>query len=183
MKKLLLLIAIVTASMQLFAQHSVGTFTLQPKAGVNISSMQKGGGAKIGFVGGLEGEYQLTDMVSMSAGVIYSQQGEKESFYYNTSWDETYKYDYINVPIMANVYVLKGFAVKLGVQPGFLVHDNLNGTVEAKSFDFSIPVGLSYEYKNIVLDARYIHGLTKVANHLDEKNSLFQFTLGYKFEL
>jgi hypothetical protein len=80
MKKLLLLIAIVTASMQLFAQHSVGTFTLQPKAGVNISSMQKGGGAKIGFVGGLEGEYQLTDMVSMSAGVIYSQQGEKNPF-------------------------------------------------------------------------------------------------------
>jgi hypothetical protein len=41
MKKFVLLIAVVTASMQLFAQHSVGTFTLQPKAGVNIASMQK----------------------------------------------------------------------------------------------------------------------------------------------
>jgi hypothetical protein len=181
MKRILLLIATFTALMQLFAQHSVGTFTLQPKAGVNIASMQKGDGTRIGFVGGLEGEYQLTDMVSLSVGALYSQQGNKVNIYsYNK--DITYKYDYINVPILANVYILKGFAVKLGVQPGFLVHDNLPAEANTKSFDFSIPIGLSYEYKNFVLDGRYNWGTTKV-NILNEKNSVFQFTLGYKFEL
>ena len=97
---------------------------------------------------------------------------------------------------MANVYVVPGLAVKLGVQPGFNVNSKgkvvANTSVgsasketelNAKSVDFSIPVGLSYEYKNVVLDARYNWGLTKVWDNLDSKNSVFQFTLGYKFEL
>jgi len=35
----------------------------------------------------------------------------------------------------------------------------------------------------IVIDARYNWGLTKVADYIDFKNSVFQFTLGYKFTL
>ena len=53
----------------------------------------------------------------------------------------------------------------------------------AESFDFSIPVGLSYEFNNVVLDARYNFGVTSVADGGDAKNSVFQFTLGYKFAL
>ena len=51
-------------------------------------------------------------------------------------------------------------------------------------FDLSIPVGISYEYNNIVLDARYNWGLIKVENYGDPYyNRVFQLTLGYKFEL
>lgn len=107
----------------------------------------------------------------------------------------TEKLDYINVPIMANVYVVKGLAVKLGVQPGFKVNDKLDlrmpvlggalVDLKAKSVDFSIPVGISYEYNNFQVDARYNWGLTKVfdVDKLDQKNSVFQITLGYKFDL
>lgn len=98
---------------------------------------------------------------------------------------------------MANVYVVKGLAVKLGVQPGFKVNDKLDlrmpvlgGALvdlkaKAKSVDFSIPVGISYEYNNFQVDARYNWGLTKVfdVDKLDQKNSVFQITLGYKFDL
>lgn len=100
----------------------------------------------------------------------------------------------MNVPVLANVYVAKGLAVKLGVQPGFNV--NSKGSVEksgvkvsqdydAKSVDFSIPVGLSYELPTVplVIDARYNWGLTKVDKWSDSKNSVFQITLGYKFDL
>lgn len=55
-----------------------------------------------------------------------------------------------------------------------------------KSVDFGIPVGLSYEYKNVVLDARYYFGLTKIdktANPDDCRNRYFSFTLGYRFHL
>ncbi len=55
--------------------------------------------------------------------------------------------------------------------------------VKAKSVDFSIPVGLSYEYNNFQLDARYKWGLTKVFENSKTKNSVFQITLGYKFDL
>ncbi len=54
---------------------------------------------------------------------------------------------------------------------------------KAKKFDLSIPVGLSYEISNVVLDARYNWGLTKIVSNSDSKNSVFQITLGYKFEL
>jgi predicted porin len=187
------------ASTATFAQHEVGSFTLQPKVGVNIASLTKSDGAdpRIGLAAGVEGEYQATDIFSLSAGVIYSQQGNK---YDKTVLGQNVKYtnklDYINIPIMANVYVVKGLAVKLGVQPAFNVNSkfstvaNVAGTetkksvdTDVKSFDFSIPVGLSYEYNNVVLDARYNWGLTKIADNSDSKNSVFQITLGYKFDL
>ena len=55
-----------------------------------------------------------------------------------------------------------------------------------KSVDFGIPVGLSYEYKNISLDARYYFGLTKIdktENPDTAKNRYFSITLGYRFHL
>ena len=104
----------------------------------------------------------------------------------------TTKLDYINVPILANVYVAPGFAVKLGLQPGFNVNSKAkaksNGVAveadfDAKTVDLSIPIGLSYEFSNFVIDGRYNWGLTKVAKDSDCKNSVFQITLGYKLPL
>ena len=67
--------------------------------------------------------------------------------------------------------------------PAFKINDNLPDGADIKSFDFSIPVGVSYEYSNFQLDARYNWGMTKVADWADSKNSVFQITLGYKFAL
>ena len=105
----------------------------------------------------------------------------------------TSKLDYINIPLLANVYVVKNLAVKVGLQPAFNVNSKqkaskgdasaqaaLDGT---KTFDCSIPVGLSYEYKNFVIDGRYNFGLTKVSKYADSKNSVFQLTLGYKLDI
>lgn len=191
MKKLLVMAAVMLASVGAYAQHAVGSFTLQPKVGMNIANLTDAddADARIGFVGGLETEYQATDIFSLSAGVLYSMQGCK---YDNDKVKTTSKLDYINIPIMANVYVAKGLAVKLGVQPAFNVNSEVkvsggkystSADVDAKSFDFSIPVGISYEYSNVVLDARYNWGLTKVTDGSDSKNSVFQITLGYKFDL
>ena len=55
-----------------------------------------------------------------------------------------------------------------------------------KSVDYGIPLGLSYEYKNIVLDARYFFGLTKIDktdNPDSARNQYLSITLGYKFNL
>lgn len=207
MKKILFAAVLMLSSVAAFAQHSVGSFTLQPKVGMNIANMtdMNSSDPRIGFVGGVEGEYQVSDIFSLSAGVLYSMQGCKFSKSASIAGvkadgDLTFKTDYINIPIMANVYVVKGLAVKLGVQPGFKVNAKADMNVSAaglganktvdladnvKSFDFSIPVGLSYEYANVVLDARYNWGLTKMDDAGDNspKNSVFQITLGYKFDL
>jgi hypothetical protein len=103
---------------------------------------------------------------------------------------------------MAQYYVIPGLAIKAGVQPGFLVraknkYDYENGGIAihtdadikdaCNKVDLSIPVGISYEYKSFVLDARYNIGLTKVykSDYSDKscRNSVFAITLGYKFAL
>ncbi len=192
MKKILLMAVVMLASVASYAQQAVGTFTLQPKIGMNVASLTKCDGCdpRIGLAAGVEAEYQATDIFSVSAGLIYSMQGNKAK---EEGVTLTTKLDYINIPILANVYVTKGLAVKLGVQPAFNVSDKqkLSGgkasveaeDVGAESFDFSIPVGLSYEYNNVVFDARYNFGVTNIADGGDSKNSVFQFTLGYKFAL
>lgn len=192
MKKILLMAVVMLASVASYAQQAVGTFTLQPKIGMNVASLTKCDGCdpRIGLAAGVEAEYQATDILSVSAGLIYSMQGNKAKAEGVT---QTTKLDYINIPILANVYVTKGLAVKLGAQPAFNVSDKvkLSGgkasveaeDVGAESFDFSIPVGLSYEFNNVVIDARYNFGVTNIAEGGDAKNSVFQFTLGYKFAL
>lgn len=150
---------------------------------------------RIGLAAGAEFEYGLTDNIGLSAGVLYSMQGVKTII---VDDDCTSKLDYLNVPILANFYVAKGFAVKLGVQPGFKLSSKAkvkaSGTsvevdandiegINIKSIDLSIPVGLSYQYQNIVFDARYNWGVTKIVDDADSKHSVFQITVGYKFSL
>ena len=199
MKKILVVAALMLSSVSTFAQHAVGSFNLQPKVGVSIANLTelKDTDPRVGVVAGVEGEYQASDIISVSAGVLYSMQGSKYEYeLLNQKYKSTNKLDYINVPIMANVYVTKGLAVQLGVQPGFNVSSSNKQEVntfagsgsstfdvKAKSVDFSIPVGLSYEYNNFQLDARYNWGLTKAFENGKAKNSVFQITLGYKFDL
>lgn len=55
-----------------------------------------------------------------------------------------------------------------------------------EKFSFSIPVGLSYEYKDFIFDARYNFGLTKVFKEMlgngDVRNNVMQFTVGYRID-
>ena len=188
MKKLILTAVVMLASVASYAQHAVGSFTLQPKIGMNIADLTKADDSevRIGLAAGAEFEYQATDIVSVSFGALYSMQGCKGDMY---GADGTIKLDYINVAILANVYVAKGFAVKLGLQPGFKVNSevtlkksSVSGSADldgVKSVDLSIPVGVSYEYNNFVLDGRYNFGVTKWSDKSDSKHSVFQITLGY----
>lgn len=203
MKKILLTLTVMLASAATYAQHAVGTVTLQPKVGMNVASLtdMKGSDPRIGLAAGAELEYQAGDIVSVSAGLLYSMQGGKydksvQMFGMSQSGKLTFKEDYINIPIMANVYVLKGLAVKFGVQPSFNVHNAIEASTNGiagsgsqslsykeNTFDFALPVGMSYEYNNVVFDARYNWGVTHALKGLDSRNSVFQLTLGYKFDL
>lgn len=196
MKKLFLLVAIM-ASTCAFAQHEPGSLTLQPRIGFSAADFNNTSDtkARVGLVVGPEFEYTLSNRFSLGFGLNYSQQGAELE---NT--DVTFKLDYLTIPIVANVYLFKGFALKAGIQPGINVSAKIdaNGTKAdldddvVKSFDLAIPVGLSYEFHNFVIDARYNIGVTKIFDEkklnqkgvdLDSKNLGFQMTLGYKFTL
>ena len=210
MKKLFFSAAVLMCSLTAFAQSKEGTFSIQPKAGINISNLSNKDNVKVkvGFTAGAEAEYQLTKQLSLSAGALFSMQGAKSTTVFrevdNTTKEirevdikNTMEFDYINVPILANYYIIEGLAVKLGIQPGFnivakrkrtdgvdKVSENLkNLGVDVRKVDISIPIGVSYEFNDFVVDARFNLGLTEVADLVKSKNRVFQITFGYQIDL
>jgi hypothetical protein len=213
MKKIMMMLVMATVALTASAQNEVGQLTLQPKIGLNFANVTNAGKIndessklKVGYAVGLEAEYGLSEKFSVAAGVLYSMQGCDYGEYKVSAggetlggWDKNqYNLAYLNIPIVANFYFAKGWAIKAGIQPGFLLSakhkvDGVGGTESynadikdaQKSFDLSIPLGLSYEYENIVFDARYNLGVTKMNKEGEEscKNSVVQFTVGYKFAL
>ena len=183
MKKFMMMVAMAFATLTASAQAEAGTLTLKPLVGINVANITDGDGdAKVGLAAGAELGYQLNESFAVTAGAIYSMQGAKND-------GVKMNLDYINIPILANYYITKGLAVKAGIQPAFKVkseakEDGVSVDLEGfKSFDFSIPVGLSYEVSDFVIDARYNWGISKVLEGFDSKNTVFQFTVGYKFAL
>ena len=204
MKKNFIALAALLFSVSVNAQTAAGSWSLQPKAGINIATMTNDDDAKIrtGLVVGAELDYQATPQFSISAGALYSQQDSEAK---EQGVSGTLKMDYVNVPILVNFHVANGLALKAGIQPGFLINDKVevssNGVsaevglkesyraagvdADISSLDFAIPLGISYEFSHVVLEARYNLSLTNAITVLGEstKHSVFQLTLGYKFGL
>ena len=128
------------------------------------------------------------------------------------------------VPFTVSAYVWKGLALKAGIQANFRLHsgiadyheknaayygmmmeEDISGTAYAMhDFFFSLPIGISYEYRKFVLDIRYIFGLQNLSSTWDvtsksdyhmairhtwgaqydnQKVNQFQLTLGYRIGL
>ena len=206
MKKVFLAIAAVVFSVTTaMAQSPAGSIFVKPMVGGTLTKLTKleDTKMKLGFVGGAEVGYQVSDAFAVTGGVLASMQGTKSDAKGSLDLDflgsvdlkePSFTLTYINIPIMANYYVAPGLAIKAGIQPGFLVSQKLKaktsaGDVEStnsegyKKFDFSIPFGLSYEISDFVIDARYNLGVTKVFDNVKAKNSVFMLTVGYKIPL
>ena len=206
MRKIVMFVVLLVSSLTAVAQEmEEGTFAVQPKVGINFATLTDAdkGIADLHF--GVEAEYMATDRLSLGLGVLISNQGAKYDYWDDKSQAQVnYKVDldYVQIPILASVYLLPGLAIKAGVQPGFKmrakaklddhtvdldkmyqVESQLSGEdVKVNKLDLSIPVGLSYQYRNICVDARYNFGLLKVVNVGEAfYNRCFMLSLGYKF--
>lgn len=177
--------------------QSAGEMYIKPMAGGTLTTLVgdvDNAKMKFGFVGGAEFVYNISDQFGISAGALYTMQGAKVD-----GADAKIKMDYINIPVLANVYVAPGLAMKAGPQLGILTRakaDSGDASVDMKEFcntiDFSIPVGLSYEISDFIIDARYNIGISKF-NKSETKsgwisdgsgrNSVIMLTVGYKIPL
>ena len=188
MKKVLMIAALMLATMSANAQ---GMF-VKPMVGGTLATLTgdgvKDAKMKVGLVAGAEFGINFSEQFGVTAGLLYSMQGSgiKDS-------DHNWNTDYLNIPILANYYIIPGLAVKAGIQPGILTrakygdHDYKD---YLESLDISIPMGLSYEFSDFVIDARYDLGLTDILKsekgmHWDAKakNSVIMLTIGYKIPL
>lgn len=207
MKKLLLAALVVLASIAATAQKEVGTATVYPKIGANFSTISNdvviygeagaseamGADFKVGFTAGAECQWQLRKGFAACAGLFYSMQGTA----YDVSRLNGADYDvagmkqtlhYVNVPLMAVFYVARNLSMKAGVQGGYLLGARMGGTDDTAAFkriDFSVPIGVAYEYKGFIADLRYSHGFSRLYRYTGEKtcNRSITITLGYGFDI
>lgn len=227
---MIILAMTIMASLTANAQFEPGTLSLQPRVGVtgafltnapdidlDINNKKLESEPTGGVFVGADLEYQISNMFSVSAGVNWAQAGSgwkdlKLTGNGMTSEIKDMKIEtsYLNVPITFNLYIVRGLALRTGVQMGFLTSANAKATVvnsgssdginskieldqsvkdEFNKFDLSIPVGISYEFNShFVIDARYNIGITKVnkeseSGEKDSRNGVFALTLGYKFQI
>lgn len=192
MKKVLLMAVALMATMSVSAQQMF----IKPMVGATLSTLTKVDDSKMrfGIVGGAEFGYQIAEPFAVTAGVLVAMQGVngKDT---DVLKDMSTSLTYLNIPILANYYIVPGLAIKAGIQPGFLlsqkskyswksgttwIDEENTSTSGMKKVDISIPLGLSYEISDFVIDARYNLGLTKVADESDSKNSVIMLTVGYK---
>ena len=227
MKRIAVLIVLVTSTLVSMAQNKLGTWSVIPHVGVSISSLLGGSGiyevrdnravevkphALLGFVGGADVMYQASDAVGLSAGLSFVQAGCKLEDYtdeHTIGYDRYLRINYVTMPILIHSYLLPGFSVKAGIEPTLLVSAKSNEiqqsfevdkegkksnfhedefTIDMKNgmrkFGLSIPIGVSYEYENVVLGALYHVGVFNIYKHGDSsRNSVIELSVGYKLNL
>lgn len=185
MKKLFVMavVALMTTvsvnAQQMFIKPMVGGTLTTLTGDVSDNKM------KVGLVAGAEFGYNFAENMGVTAGLLYSMQGTAAK-----NSDDNWNMDYLNIPVLFNYYIVPGFAVKAGVQPGFLMrakYGDHDWKDYCEKFDLSIPMGLSYEISDFVIDARYNLGVTNILKDNKgliwdgkAKNSVIMLTVGYK---
>lgn len=206
MKKLMIMAVALLATLSVSAQgtqQGAGKMYVKPMVGATLSSFTNVEMAKakykLGLVAGGEFGCGIVDRLDLTAGVLVAMQG---TGYKDTEYTKDYNCTttMLNVPVLANFYILPGLALKAGIQPGFLLGQKTKGktkvgstkefesfedtsTEDMKKVDLSIPFGISYEIADVVVDARFNLGLTKISDYVNTKNSVFMLTIGYKIPL
>lgn len=229
MRRLFLLCLFVLTLFGAQAQPKWGTWSVVPHVGVSFANLTKDAifvadnrishsQTRIGFSGGADVYYQLTDKLALSGGVAYTQAGcnfkdvpaDLNTKYGTVFHNAYFNLGYVDVPLLAHIYISKDLALSIGCQPSFLTKTTSHVEMQEYETDgkggikydknvvsegdaktlfkktaFAIPVGISYEYENVMLMARYNIGLSKVYDHdlSDSKNKIITVSVGYKFNL
>jgi len=194
--------AITLSNAQETTTTSSGMTTKVPsfgvKGGVNFATISGDDfdpDSRTSFHVGLLGEFPLTDTFSLQAEALYSGQGFKSNVdggIFGGEGEVEYQLDYINVPVLAKIYLTTGLSVEVGPQFSFKVNEEIDSDAnndggdldldEAKDFDFGIAGGLTFQTEmGIFATGRYTYGLTEIIEDTDAKNSVFQVGIGFKF--
>jgi hypothetical protein len=193
MKKIIIIIMIISYSTTI-AQKSKKDegIIFGIKGGLNVSNFigeMKDNTIRTSVNLGFFSEIMFSDRFSIQPEILYSGQGYSGRTLPGFSRS---KYDYINIPVLAKIYVVERISVEAGPQIGFLLSakertDNDNTTIkDQKKVDFGLNLGLAYDLKNgVFFQTRYNLGLSNInsgpdANARKYTNSVIQLSVGVK---
>jgi len=149
------------------------------RAGANFSNLSNSNSdIQTGVYAGLYRQFGIVPkLLYIQPEIQFSSQG------FDTKTTST-DLNYIQVPVVARLYVLKLLSFETGPQFGFLINDKTSGSVnpDYNSFDTSWAFGATLNLPfGLSIDGRYIAGLTDVIDNADSKNQVIQVGLGFKF--
>jgi len=169
------------------------------KGGVNFASISGNDfdnpDARTSFHAGVFGEFPIAPIFSLQVEALYSGQGFKSDYdggIFGGNGKIEYQLDYINVPVLAKFYLIKGLSIEAGPQFSFKVNEEIDADAnaddgdydlsKAKDFEFGVAGGLTFQTEmGLFATARYIQGMTEIFEDSDAKNAVFQVGVGYKF--
>lgn len=194
MKRILLLTGILIW-INLNAQSSKREegITFGIKGGLNVSDFLgdiKNNTFRTSVHLGVFSEIMISDNFSLQPELLYSGQGYSGRVLPGFSRS---KYDYINFPVLAKIYIAKKISIEAGPQIGFLVSakektsDDKITIPNQKTVDFGLNLGLAYDLKNgVFFQTRYNLGLSNInsgstENSIEYNNSVIQLSVGVNF--
>ncbi|WP_121666650.1 porin family protein [Mesonia aquimarina] len=209
MKKLLFTAALAVLGLgSAHAQADSDLVQIGVKGGVNFSNFTGDDSwdseSRTSFNAGFVAEVPFGERFSIQPEVLYSGQGfdikqiDQDNLFDNDENIE-YQLDYIQIPVLAKIYLIEGLNVHAGPQIGFLINDEVDyqpnsdgGDInsdllpEPNDIDFSIAAGVEYKFDNgFFIQGRYNHGLSKIFSDddsgVDIKNSVWQAGVGFMF--
>lgn len=188
-----LLIASIAALFSL-TTNAQGNFRFGIKGGLNVTNLTSDyfaeHDAKTGYHFGILSEITLSDKFSLQPEVLFATQGTDAKVIMLGGGPQSEKYvlDYIQVPILAKIYLIPNLSAEIGPSFNFLVNKNVPA-IESdflNAFEFSGVFGVSYKIINgLFANIRYNQGLTDVFDkdnyYSASKNSGFQIGMGFIF--
>lgn len=154
-------------------------FHIIPKVGLNLSSLTNINGNSIaGFNAGVSAEIMFSKHLGIEPGVVFSMQGAKLS-------GETVHLDYINIPVYAKLYVIRGLNVFAGPYAGFNVRaKNADQSIKdlVRTADFGLGLGVGYQFGwGLMFSLNYNIGFVNIQKDSNAKNGVFQLNAGWRF--
>jgi len=229
MKKILLLVTALALTIGATAQEK--PFTYGVKAGLSLSQLSSGSVENMwgsfdndatdmlaGFFVSAHFNYSFGQFFGIQPELSFSMQGGKTPWEYFV-WLEyggdgkirqTYRYSYINIPVLFEVKPITNLSIFVGPQIGFNIYKSRTtksegwsetisgsdfddyleqGGRKLNSFDFAAVVGLQYAILGkYLISARYNIGFSSVIGSSTDElsisggdNRVLQFGIGYQF--
>jgi len=190
MRKLILVIAL---GMFVFTSANAQGISFGAKAGLNLASVNGDGtddvdGRTAFHVGGVV-NIEFSELFALQPEVVYSAQGFSSSETFGgETFESTVKLDYINIPVLADITVVPGLSLQGGPQFGINITsevevDGETGDIDGvETLDIAAAIGAQFQLPvGVFFQARYVAGLTEIADGGDFKNSNISLSVGWFF--
>ena len=164
------------------------------KGGLNLTNINSDNfsetKSRTGFHLGLIAEIPFGNRFSLQPEVIYSTHGtEADVLMYGSGPRPTeYNLDYIQVPVLAKIFLTESLSIEAGPSFNFLVNEKIDGEEAdfGSNFEFGGALGAFYKFGGRFFgSARYTYGFTNAFDkeNYDENvhNNGFQLGIGFLF--